>query len=147
MFACPFDGPKFEFTKAVPYIRKCSFCAERQANGLPPACAEVCPSGALTFGRRSELLEEARKRIYEHPNQYVHHIYGEREAGGTSWLYLSDTPFEKLGLKAGLSETPYPRLTDTALSAVPVVMTLWPPLLMGLYTFTKSNSKEEERHE
>ena len=65
----------------------------------------------------------------------MHHIYGEHEAGGTSWLYISDVPLESLGLKAGVSTTPYPELTKTALSAVPVVMTLWPPLLMGLYTF------------
>jgi len=152
MIACPFDIPKFEYAKAVPYIRKCSFCAERQKNGQMPACAEVCPSGALQFGHRSVLLEEARKRIYENPNAYVHHVYGEQEAGGTSWLYLSDTPFERLGLKANLSTTPYPALTDTALSSVPVVMTLWPPLLMGLYTFATQRNGDaepakEERHE
>ncbi len=146
MMACPFEIPKFEYSKPIAYIKKCSFCAERQAAGLMPACAEVCPSGALQFGRREALLEEARKRIYDHPDDYVHHIYGEEEAGGTSWLYLSDTPFERLGLKADLSTTPYPALTDTALSAVPVVMTLWPPLLMGLYTFARER-KEEERHE
>jgi len=136
MVACPFDKPKFEYTSAVPYVRKCLFCAERQARGLLPACAEVCPSGALQFGHRAALLEEARTRIYQNPTQYVHHIYGEHEAGGTSWLYLSDVQPETLGLKAGLSTTPYPDLTRTALSAVPVVMTLWPPLLMALYAFS-----------
>lgn len=135
MMACPFDVPKFEYDKTMPYVKKCTFCAERQASGLPPACAEVCPSGALTFGTRTELLEEARTRIYQHPDKYVKHIYGEHEAGGTSWLYITDTPFERMGFKQGLRTSPYPDLTKTALSAVPVVMTLWPPLLMGLYTF------------
>src|SRR5512140_101853 len=50
MMACPFDAPKYEYDKAVPYVKKCTFCAERQANGQGPACAEVCPSGALQFG-------------------------------------------------------------------------------------------------
>ena len=136
MVACPFDGPRFEYDKAEPYVRKCTFCAARQADGRMPACAEVCPTGALQFGRRANLLEEARTRIYQHPGRYVRHIYGEHEAGGTSWLYISDVPLESLGLKAGLRNAPYPELTATALSAVPVVMTLWPPLLMGLYTFT-----------
>ena len=135
MVACPFDVPKFEYEKTQPYVRKCTFCAARQAEGKMPACTEVCPTGALQFGNRAELLDEARTRIYQHPDQYVHHIYGEHEAGGTSWLYISDVPLESLGLKAGVSTTPYPELTKTALSAVPVVMTLWPPLLMGLYTF------------
>lgn len=155
MVACPFEVPKFEYSKAVPYVKKCSFCAERQAKGLMPACAEVCPSGALTFGRRSELIEEARRRIYQNPDKYVHHIYGEHEAGGTSWLYLTDVPAERLGLKAGLSTEPYAALTDTSLAAVPVVMTMWPPLLMGLYTFSRRRDEvagghadaKEERHE
>jgi Fe-S-cluster-containing dehydrogenase component len=150
MMACPFEVPKFEYTKAVPYVKKCSFCAERQAQGLMPACAEVCPSGALTFGRRAALLEEARTRIYQNPDKYVHHIYGEHEAGGTSWLYLADVSFERLGLKQGLSTQPYPAYTETSLAAVPVVMTLWPPLLMGLYAFSKRRDEvagKEDGHE
>jgi formate dehydrogenase iron-sulfur subunit len=144
MMACPFDIPKFEYTHAVPYIKKCQFCAERQAKGLLPACAEVCPSGALQFGTREALLEEARTRIYQNPTKYAHHIYGEHEAGGTSWLYISDLRPEELGLKTGLSTTPYPALTDTALSAVPVVMTLWPPLLMALYSFSRRDGNGGE---
>lgn len=152
MMACPFDVPKFEYTKAIPYVKKCIFCAGRQAKGQLPACVEACPSGALTFGPRSELLEEARKRIYQNPDQYVHHIYGEHEAGGTSWMYLSDVPFERLGFKQGLSTQPYSALSETSLSAVPVVMTLWPPLLMGIYTFTKrrdevTDATQEDHHE
>ncbi len=141
MVACPFDAPRFEYTHAAPYVKKCTLCAERQARGLMPACVEVCPSGALEFGAREALLEEARTRIYQTPSRYVHHIYGEREAGGTSWLYIGDVPLETLGLKAGLSTTPYPELTRTALSAVPVVMTLWPPLLMALHTFSRSRDR------
>lgn len=153
MVACPFDVPRFEYDKAVPYIRKCTFCAERQAAGQPPACAEICPSGALTFGKRADLLEEARTRIYQNPDKYVHHIYGEHEAGGTSWLYITDVPLETLGLPADLRQSPYPELTETALGAVPVVMTLWPPLLMGLYTFfgrtrnERSHGEPEDHHE
>jgi Fe-S-cluster-containing dehydrogenase component len=146
MVACPFDGPKYEYDKAVPYVKKCTFCAERQAKGLAPACTEVCPSGALQFGRRDELLEEAKTRIYQNPGKYVHHVYGEHEAGGTSWLYISDVPLDRLGLKAGLRNRPYPELTQTALSAVPVVMTLWPPLLMGLYTFSRRRAEIEGGH-
>jgi len=147
--SCPFDVPKFEYSKAVPYVRKCSFCADRQARGLQPACTEVCPSGALTFGRRADLLEEARIRIYQHPDDYVHHIYGEHEAGGTSWLYISDVEPEHLGLKTGVDDMARPRLAQTALGAVPMVMTLWPPILMGLYALrnrTASGEAAKEDH-
>jgi formate dehydrogenase iron-sulfur subunit len=141
MVSCPFGVPKYEYAKAVPYVRKCSFCAERQAKGQPPACAEVCPTGALTFGKRGELLEAARERIYRHPERYVHHVYGEHEAGGTSWLYISDVPFESLGLSADVLERPYPELAATAMSAVPFVMTLWPPVLMALYAFSRNRAR------
>ncbi len=137
MLACPFDIPKYEYGSATPRVRKCTFCAERQAKGLKPACTEVCPSGALKFGRRSELLELAKTRIYTNPDRYVHHVYGDREAGGTSWLYISDVPFEELALRTDMPERAYPELVSGALGVPPFVMTLWPPLLMGLYAFSR----------
>lgn len=153
MVACQFEVPKFDFASAAPYIYKCSFCAERQAQGLLPACASVCPSGALQFGHREDLLEVARTRIYQNPGKYVHHVYGETEAGGTSWLYITDVPFEKLAFRTDLGPTSPPELTRTALAAVPFVLTLWPPLLMGLYTFSKrraevsTGTKTEAHHD
>ncbi len=154
MVACPFGVPKFEYEKAAPYIQKCTFCASRQAEGQAPACASVCPSGALTFGRRADLIEMARERIYRPGSRYVRHIYGEHEVGGTSWLYITDTPFDRLGLPADLGIYAYSSLTQASLAAVPFVLTLWPPLLMGLYTFSKrrdevasASATEEACHE
>jgi formate dehydrogenase iron-sulfur subunit len=144
MVACPFDVPRYEYESNVPRVRKCTFCAPRQAQGLPPACVSVCPSGALTFGRRHELLEEAKRRVYAPGSTYVPHVYGEREAGGTCWLYVSDVPFERLALATGMPERPYPELVAGALSAPPFVMTLWPPLLMGLYTFSKRREQVKQ---
>lgn len=144
MVACPFGVPKFEYSKALPYIRKCTFCAERLQRGEPPACVASCPGEALVFGKRAELLEEARTRIYQNPDDYVHHIYGEHEVGGTGWLYISDIPLEQLGLPDDVGEDPYPLLTWPFLSAVPFVLTLWPPFLMGLYAFTRNRDRIAE---
>ncbi|ABS26003.1 4Fe-4S dicluster domain-containing protein [Anaeromyxobacter sp. Fw109-5] len=147
MVACPFDVPKYEYDSWKPRVRKCSFCADRQAKGLKPACTEVCPSGALTFGRRSELLELAKTRIYTNPGKYVPHVYGEHEAGGTSWLYITDLDLEKLAFRADVPEKDIPSHVSGALSAPPFVMTLWPPLLMGLYVFSRrKNGAEGEEH-
>lgn len=137
MVACPFGVPKFEYEKAAPYVRKCQFCYERQQQGQLPGCASVCPSGALQFGTRAHLLEVARTRIYQHPDAYVHDIYGETEAGGTSWLYISDVPFERLGFRSDVGTLAYPEYTRTALAAVPFVLTLWPPLLLGIHTMAR----------
>ncbi|MGC4117671.1 MAG: 4Fe-4S dicluster domain-containing protein [Myxococcales bacterium] len=138
MMACPFEVPRFEYEKAVPTIQKCQMCHERPGG---PACAEACPSGCLQFGKRADLLEIAKERIYQNPDKYLHHVYGEHEAGGTSVLYLADVGFEKLGLKspAKLGDRGYPELTSGVLGVLPFVMTLWPPLLMGIYTFAKGN--------
>jgi formate dehydrogenase iron-sulfur subunit len=137
MVACPFNVPKFEYETPLPYVRKCQNCFDRLQQGNMPACAEACPAGGLTFGKRNDLLEVAKTRIYQNPDQYVHHIYGEHEVGGTGWLYVSDVPFEKLGFPVHLGPRPYPEFTQGALSVVPFVLILWPPLLMGLYSFTK----------
>ena len=143
MLACPFDVPRYEYASSAPRVRKCSFCAERQARGLKPACAEVCPSGALSFGRRAELLEVAKTRIYTNPDRYLHRVYGETEAGGTSWLYLTDVEPELLALKGGVPGRSFPELVSGALAAPPLVMTLWPPLLMGLYAFARRRGEGE----
>jgi formate dehydrogenase iron-sulfur subunit len=145
MLACPFDVPKYEYSSNAPRVRKCTFCAERQAKGLRPACTEVCPSGALTFGKRAELLELAKTRIYTNPDRYVHHVYGEREAGGTSWLYVTDVDLGALALRTDMPERPYPDLVSGALGAPPFVMTLWPPLLMGLYAFSRRREEVEAK--
>lgn len=145
MLACPFDVPKYTYDRAVPYVKKCEFCPDRQAAGKKPACVSVCPSGALQFGSRSSLLEEARKRIYTSGDRYVRHIYGEHEVGGTSWMYISDAPFEQIGLREDLGIHGFAELTQVSLAAVPLVMTLWPPFLMALYTFSQSRHRAAEK--
>ncbi len=97
--ACPFNIPKFQWDRISPQIVKCDLC--RSTNLVrkgTTACAETCPAGAIKFGQREELLAEARKRLAEHPDKYVPHIYGEHEVGGTNHLYLAAVPFKKLGL-------------------------------------------------
>jgi Fe-S-cluster-containing dehydrogenase component len=147
MVSCPFDVPKFEYHSAVPRIQKCQMCWARQVKGGKPACVENCPAEALTFGKRSELLEIARKRIYGTPGKYVSHIYGEREAGGTSVLYLSAVPFAELGFPTGLGETPYPEYSRDFLTAVPIVLTLWPAFLLALRKATGSRPAEARDHD
>ncbi|MDX1583404.1 MAG: 4Fe-4S dicluster domain-containing protein, partial [Thermoanaerobaculia bacterium] len=124
--------PKFEYDSAVPKIQKCQLCFDRIKEGERPACVENCPAGALTFGPRRELLEIAKQRIYQNPDRYVSHIYGEHEAGGTSWLYISGVPFEELGFPTNLESEPYPEKTRVFLTAVPFVLLLWPAFMLGL---------------
>jgi Fe-S-cluster-containing dehydrogenase component len=143
MMACPFGMPAYSYDDALtPAVRKCSMCFDRIAKeGGLPACAEVCPVEAITFGRRRDLLALARRRIADHPDRYVDHVYGEHEAGGTCWLYIAGRPFEELGFRTDVGATPYPELTKGFLSAVPLVLTIWPALLMGAYAFTRHRER------
>jgi NAD-dependent dihydropyrimidine dehydrogenase PreA subunit len=130
MVSCPFNGPKFEYSSANPRIRKCVMCADRVRAGKEPACVENCPEGALTFGKRADLIRIGRKRIAENPEQYVDHIYGEREVGGTSWLYLAGVPFEEMDSRATWGRPPT-RPHASFLYSVPMVLTLAPALMLG----------------
>jgi Fe-S-cluster-containing dehydrogenase component len=143
MISCPFDGPKFEYSSTKPRIRKCIMCADRIRKGGQPACVENCPEGALTFGKRDDLLREAHKRIADKPDQYVDHIYGEREAGGTSWLYLAGVPFDQLGFPGDVGDKPYPELTASFLYSVPMILTLAPALMLGVAKATHRDEHDE----
>jgi len=148
MVSCPFDGPKFEYHSANPKIQKCDMCFEKQKAGEKPTCVANCPNEALMFGTRRDLLKEARKRIVENPDLYFDHVYGEHEAGGTGWLYLSTVPFNEIGMKTTVMQSSYPALTKGFLYAVPSVFVLAPTLLLGIYQATKNNqNKEEDTHE
>jgi Fe-S-cluster-containing dehydrogenase component len=141
MVSCPFGVPRFEWQDGLtPEIRKCMFCIERQRNGQPPACVAACPSGALKFGHRGDLLRDARARIAAQPGHYVNHIYGEHEAGGTAMLYLSDVPFEQLGFRTEVTERPVPAYTWQVMSKVPVVAGGLAIVLTGASALTRKRN-------
>lgn len=112
--ACPYQVPKFEWDAFNPKIVKCEFCAhvlgkpENEGGQSEPGCTRVCPTGAVIFGKRAELLAEAQERVEATPSKYFEQrVFGETEGGGTQVLYLSKAkvPFEKLGLPAQRDES------------------------------------------
>jgi formate dehydrogenase iron-sulfur subunit len=142
MIACPYNSLSFSFDDPLtPAITKCTMCADEICGGGSPACASACPFGALTFGKRDALLEMARQRIRENPDQYVDHIYGETEAGGTNWLYLSAVPFDQLGLPTQLGSKPFVELTKGFLVAVPLLYVMVPPALAGISALTRRRNE------
>ncbi|GJQ21191.1 MAG: formate dehydrogenase [Bacteroidia bacterium] len=139
--ACPFDVPKYEWDSLNPAVRKCNMCHERILQGKQPACVETCPAEARTFGILDNLVEEARKRIAESPETYENRIYGVREAGGTSVLFLAPKPFDQLGLKTNLPEHPLPTLTWEVLSKIPNYVFWSSTLLAGIWWITNRRNE------
>jgi tetrathionate reductase subunit B len=54
--ACPY-GARFRHPERR-VVDKCDYCVKRRAQGLPPACVEVCPTQARVFG---DLLDTDRR--------------------------------------------------------------------------------------
>ena len=144
MISCPFDIPKFEYREWNPRIQKCNMCYDRLLEGKKPACVESCPTDALMFGPKRQLMEIARHRIYSHPDKYVRQIYGENEVGGTGWLYLSAVPFEQIGFRTDLGTTPYPEYTREFLISVPLIEFGVPALLVTLNMLTDRKNEISE---
>ncbi|MRR51871.1 MAG: hydrogenase 2 operon protein HybA, partial [Rhodocyclaceae bacterium] len=162
--ACPFGIPKYQYDSPTGRIGKCELCRHRTKDGHYSACAEVCPTGATLYGKTSDLLAEAKRRIALKPGSvtryprgrlggpdqswegpvgnYLQHVYGEKEYGGTQVLKLSAVNFEKLGMpelpeksSAATSETIQHSLYGGLLMPVAV--------LAGLTYVAKRNVKVE----
>lgn len=148
MVACPFQVPAFEYDKALnPHIRKCDFCFDRTKEGKLPACVEICPVEAITYGSRNDLIKVARERIKNNPERYKDHIYGENEVGGTAWMYLAGVDFSELQFPK-LGTNPAPGVSESIQHGIFAYFV--PPislyaLLGGIMWITKrKQSKESE---
>jgi Fe-S-cluster-containing dehydrogenase component len=146
--ACPFEIPAYEFHEALkPRVRKCEFCTDRATGaGANPACAASCPTEALVFGHRAELVAMAKDRLKRRPDRYVNHIYGETEVGGTSWLYLTGRPVEEIGLLK-LPDIPPPRRTEAIQHGIfryGVIPIAFYGLLGGIMWYNQRKHRERE---
>lgn len=132
--ACPFGVPQFQYDTPTPEIAKCQLCKHRLAEGKIPACADVCPTGATIFGSHNAISEEIARRkalvpgemaefqrrtidsgdTHERPAaEYVDHVYGDNDVGGTQVRYLSGVPFDKFGLPTDLPERSFASKSET----------------------------------
>jgi len=85
---CPFNVPRYSMKDQKAY--KCTLCSDRVAVGLEPACIKTCPTGALHFGSKADMLEEARERTVELKERGFEKasIYDPAGVGGTHVVYV-----------------------------------------------------------
>ena len=171
MVACPYNVPKYDYNNPIGAIHKCELCnqkgVERLDKGLLPGCTEVCPTGAVIFGKRDELLKEAKARLalkpgtqHNYPRQqiggqdtYAHtvpvyqsSVYGEIEGGGTQVLILSAVPFENFGLPALPAESTGTR-TEEVQGTLYKGMMLPAAALAGITWLVHRNGKQHDTAE
>ncbi len=149
--ACAFNVPRFEWKETFPRIVKCELCRHRRdatkegplavAN---PACCEVCPAEAVVYGKRSELLAEAKRRIAAEPGRYAPRVYGETDGGGTQVLYLAPAgvTFAQLGLPV-LPERSNASFSE-GISHAPFLHGLTPVALYAAAAFVIRRNKKSE---
>jgi formate dehydrogenase iron-sulfur subunit len=98
--ACPFGVIHTSDTKHV--AQKCTFCYDRLKNGLPPACAQACPTQSIRFGPLNQLKKEAQSRVDQLHRDGVTsaQLYGadEKVLGGLNAFYLLVDKPETYGL-------------------------------------------------
>ncbi len=87
--ACPFHIPQFD--PVTGKVSKCHFCHTRIAEGMEPACSQICPTGAIKFGDRDALLRQAKNAGYQS-------IYGEKECRGLNVMYAIKVAPKQYGL-------------------------------------------------
>lgn len=146
--ACPFHIPAFQWDGFNPKIVKCELCRtpmQKDPSKKEPGCTKVCPTNAVVYGKRSDLLAEAKKRIAATPGKYYQDkVYGEHDAGGTQVLYLSRVGFDKIGLPE-IGEASIPsglRFSHMAYKWLALPLMIY----AGMVAFASKNFKDHSHH-
>ncbi len=95
MTGCPFNVPKF--SPKTERVYKCTLCTDRVSVGLQPACIKACPTAALQFGSKTEMLEVAEKRVEQlkangFPTAAIYDPPGVGGTGVVTVLAFGDQP-------------------------------------------------------
>jgi formate dehydrogenase beta subunit len=127
--ACPFGVPQIDETTGT--ARKCDFCISLISTGEKPACAAICPTGAIQFGERADLTVAAMAEVgdLEHSGYPKANLYGENELGGLHVLYVLDDAPSVYGLpespRLATSNAGFKWLSGIVTFGIACVLPLW----------------------
>ncbi len=106
---CPFNIPRL--SKKDSKVYKCTLCSDRVAVGLEPACVKTCPTGAIVFGAKEDMIHHAEGRIADLKERGFAKagLYDGAGVGGTHVMYVlhhADKPELYSGLPRNPSVSP-----------------------------------------
>jgi formate dehydrogenase iron-sulfur subunit len=136
---CPFDVPRISQKDHKAY--KCTLCSDRVGVGLEPACVKACPTGAIRFGSKDDMLEYGAVRVADLKERGYPQagVYDPKGVGGTHVVYVlqhADKPELYHGLPANPSISPWVSLWKGV--AKPLALaTMIGAALVGFFHYTK----------
>src|SRR6201990_2258362 len=85
---CPFDIPRISKRDHRAY--KCTLCSDRVAVGQGPACQKACPTQAIVFGTKADMIKHAEGRITDLKSRgYANAgLYDPPGVSGTHVMYV-----------------------------------------------------------
>ena len=85
---CPFNIPRISKKDSKAY--KCTLCSDRVSVGVEPACVKTCPTGALVFGSKEDMIQHAEERIVDLKSRGYNNagLYDPPGVGGTHVMYV-----------------------------------------------------------
>ncbi len=86
--SCPYNVPRWN--ERAERMAKCTMCIDRIKEGLLPACVKSCPTGAMSFGDRKEMIEKANKRLAEVKVKYKDAMLANPEDVRAIYLLVDD---------------------------------------------------------
>jgi formate dehydrogenase iron-sulfur subunit len=118
---CPFNIPRL--SKQTSKATKCTLCSDRVAVGQQPACVKTCPTKAITFGTKEDMIKQADTRITDLKSRgYANAgLYDPKGVGGTHVMYVlqhADKPAIYHGLPADPTISPAVSLWKGAMKPI-----------------------------
>ena len=146
---CPFNIPRLSKTDSKVY--KCTLCSDRVSVGLEPACIKACPTQALMFGSKEEMLTQAHGRLEDLNDRGFTKaaVYDPQGVGGTHVVYAlphADRP-ESYGLPKDPKVGPLVSLWRSAVSRSLGVITMFAVVVAGVFHYMKVGPIEEPKDE
>src|SRR5574342_47516 len=145
---CPFNIPRYSAKDQKAY--KCTLCSDRVAVGLEPACIKTCPTQALTFGTKEDMLDLARGRVTELNERGFQKasIYDPSGVGGTHVVYvLPHGDPELYRLPKNPEVSPLVALWRSGVARALGVVTMVSVVVAGIFHYMKVGPLEVDEHE